>query len=143
MSTDLTSLAKQIAGLSDAQALDLLSSIEALAARAHAHKAAMAAAVIQRDAWAAKVMCSCGRAPVLGRRVQWEQVYVRIGVATGYASEPAGGLIVSGGEYDSPPHDADDVKTAARDLWVSCGENDCEHGWTRIPGGRDAIVEWE
>lgn len=140
---DLSTLAQQIAGLSDTQALDLLSSIEALTLRAHAHKAAMAAAEAQRDTWASKAMCPCGKPPILARHVQWEQISVRLGVDAGYAGDLAGGLIASEGEYESPPPDADDVKKAAGDLWVSCGENDCEHGWTRIPGGYDGIVGWE
>jgi hypothetical protein len=140
-SLSLPDLAKQLASLTDAQALDLLSSIEGLTARAAAHKAAMAAAEAQRDAWAPKVVCSCGEAATVARYVRWEQASIRLGIQTWRHTGPTGGVIVSVADYsDTPSNDADVTKVAG-DLWVSCAKPECP--WVRIPGGHDGIVDWE
>lgn len=137
---DLSTLAQQIAGLSDAQALDLLSSIEALTARAHAHKTAMAAAEAQRDAWAEQMFCrDCGQPATIAMQARWEVVSVRPGICT---VNTKGGLVASDADYASDPPSQDaDVVSVSRDLWVSCGDDDC--AWVRIPDGRAAIVDWE
>ena len=141
MSTDLTSLAKQIAGLSDAQALDLLSSIEALTARAHAHKTAMAAAEAQRDAWAPRMVCGCGEPATVCRYIRWEQASVRVGIQTWRSTGPTGGIIAANSDYADAPTNDVDVEQVAGDLWVSCSKEECV--WVRIPGGHGGIVGWE
>lgn len=142
MSTDLTSLAKQIAGLTDTQALDLLSSIEALTLRAHAHKAAMAAAEAQRDALAPLLVCPCGEPATVSRHIAWEACGIRPGVQTYKSTGPTGGFVMFNTDIGEAPQTGDAaIDAGLRDLWVSCEKPEC--GWTRIPGGRDAVVEWE
>lgn len=138
---DLSTLAKQIAGLSDAQACDLLSSIEALTARANAHKAAMAAAEVQRDTWAPRLVCPCGEPATVSRHISWETAGIRLGIQT-WKPVPTGGFILSSNDIGDGPQTGDPALEAAmHDLWVSCDQPAC--GWTRIPGGRDAVVDWD
>jgi hypothetical protein len=137
----LPDIAKQLASLTDAQALELLSSIEGLTARAAAHKAAMITAEAQRDAWATKVVCGCGEPATVCRYVRWEQAHIRVGIAT-WQPKPKGGIITSDSDYADAPSNAPDVKKVGGDLWVSCGKNECP--WVRIPGGHDdGIAGWE
>jgi hypothetical protein len=143
-SLSLPDLAKQLASLTDAQALDLLSSIEGLTARAAAHKAAMAAAEAQRDAWATKIVCGCGKPATVARYVRWEEARIRPGIATWLPTGPTGGIVAHDSDYESPPSSRDeDLKRFSGDLWAHCTEKDCDHAWTRVLGGYAAIVEWE
>jgi len=139
-SLSIPDLAKQLSSLTNAQALDLLSTIEALTARAAAHKAAMAAAEAQRDAWAPKVVCSCGEAAMVARYVRWEQASIRVGISA-WRKEPEGGIIATASDYEDAPSNDADVTKVAGDLWVSCSKEECP--WVRIPGGHDGIVGWE
>ena len=139
-SLSIPDLAQQLSALTNAQALDLLSTIEALTARAAAHKAAMAAAEAQRDAWAPKVVCSCGEAATVARYVRWEQASIRVGIAA-WRREPEGGIIATASDYEDAPSNDEDVNRVAGDLWVSCSKEECP--WVRIPGGHDGIVGWE
>ena len=137
----LPDLAKHLAALTGEQALDLLSSIEGLTARAAAHKAAMAAAEAQRDAWAPKVVCGCGEPATVCRYVRWEQASIRVGIQTWRSTGPTGGIIAAHSDCEDAPSDDVDVEQVAGDLWVSCSKEECV--WVRIPGGHDGIVGWE
>jgi hypothetical protein len=139
-SLSIPDLAKHLAALTGEQALDLLSSIEGLTARAAAHKAAMAAAEAQRDAWAPKVVCGCGEPATVCRYVRWEQASIRVGIAA-WRREPEGGIIANASDYEDAPSNDADVTKVAGDLWVSCSKEECV--WVRIPGGHDGIVGWE
>ncbi len=140
-SLSIPDLAKQLAALTGEQALDLLSSIEGITAKATAHKAAMAAAEAQRDAWAAKMVCPCGKPATVSRHIAWEQASIRVGIQT-WKDVPTGGFVVSSNDLgDAPQTGSAAIDAALNDLWVSCEDIAC--GWTRIPGGRDGIVDWE
>lgn len=135
-------LAKHLASLSGEQALDLLSSIEGLTAKATAHKTAMAAAEAQRDAWAPKMVCSCGEPATEATYVRWEIASIRLGIPTWRSDDRlAGGIIASASDFGDSPTNDEDVKRIEGDLWVSCGKSEC--AWRRIPGGNAAIVGWE
>lgn len=141
MAIDLTSLAKQIADLNDAQACALLSSIEGLTARVVAYKANVVAAEAQRDAWAAKLTCpDCGEPATVARSVMWEQFLIRPGIEN-RSSCPLGGILGHDSNPADPPSDDAGVRTVTDDLWVSCTKTGC--GWRRVSGGRAAIVGWE
>jgi hypothetical protein len=140
-SLSIPDLAKHLASLTDAQALDLLSSIEGLTARAAAHKAAMAAAEAERDVWAPRLVCPCGEPATVSRHIVWETCNIRAGIQT-WKSVPTGGFVMSDTSIaDAPQTGSAAIDKANRDLWVSCEKPEC--GWTRIPGGRDAVVDWE
>ena len=140
-SLSIPDLAKQLAALTDAQALDLLSSIEGLTARAAAHKTAMAADEAQRDAWAAKMVCPCGKPATVSRHIAWETSSIRVGIQT-WKDVPTGGFVMSNNDLgDAPQTGSAAIDAGLRDLWVSCETPEC--GWTRIPSGRDGIVDWE
>jgi len=137
-------LAKHLAALTGEQALDLLSSIEGLTAKATAHKTAMAAAEAERDAWVAKIVCGCGKPATVARYVRWEEARIRPGIATWRPTGVTGGIVASDADYESAPSSNDeDFKRFSGDLWAHCTEKDCDHAWTRVPGGYAAIVEWE
>jgi hypothetical protein len=134
-------LAKHLAALTGEQALDLLSSIEGLTARAAAHKAAVVAAEAERDAWAPRLVCPCGEPATVSRHIAWETCGIRVGIST-WRPVLTGGFVMSNNDLgDAPQTGSAAIDAALHDLWVSCEKPEC--GWTRIPGGRDAIVEWE
>jgi hypothetical protein len=140
-SLSIPDLAKQLAALTDAQALDLLSSIEGLTARAAAHKTAMAAAEAERDAWAPRLVCGCGEPATVCRYVRWEQADIRLGIQTWRSTGPKGGIIATHSDCEDSPSNDVDVEQVEGDLWVSCSKEECV--WVRIPGGHAGIVGWE
>jgi hypothetical protein len=102
----------------------------------------MAAAEAQRDTWAPRLVCPCGEPATVCRHIVWENCCIRPGIASGYAGEPTGGFVLSNNDIGDAPQTGDAaIDAGLRDLWVSCEKPEC--GWTRIPGGRDGIVEWE
>jgi len=132
-------IAAALAALTPAQALDLLSSIEALQAKAEQARVLRTQAEAQRDEVLARCTCNCGKPATFGLFAEWRQVSLRphVDLARG-----AGGLEGSDCEFaDAGPGDVE--AWVDMDLWVNCGDNDCTAGWRRVPRGlRDAIKDW-
>jgi hypothetical protein len=132
-------IAAALAALTPVQALDLLSSIEALQAKAEQARTLKAQAEAQRNEVLARCTCNCGEPAKFVRFAEWRQASLRpyVDLVRG-----TGGLEGMNCEFaDAGPGDVElwvDV-----DMWVHCGERDCAAGWKRVPNGvRDAIKDW-
>jgi hypothetical protein len=129
-------IAAALAALTPVQALDLLSSIEALKAKAEQARALKAQAEAQRDEVLARCTCNCGKPAEFGLFAEWRQAslspYVNLLRGTG-------GLEGNCCEFaDAGPGDEAWVDV---DLWVHCGKRECS--WKRVPNGvRDMIKDW-
>jgi hypothetical protein len=131
-------LATQLAKLTPAQALNLLSSIEALQAKANEARTLRAQAEAQRDEVLARCTCNCGKPATYGLYGEWRQMGLRPYVDT---NEGIGGLESVDSEYADFGPDAE--SWVDEDLFVHCGERDCKAGWRRVKGGQqNAIKNW-
>ena len=136
-------LAKQLSSLTDAQALDLLSSIEGLTARAAAARAVRTRAEAERDARA--LTCDCGKPVARFRFLDCVEETVTLGTTTRRVNGEyvlKGGYVAQGDTWDGGQV-VPSTKPVFTTVWFSCEDRNCNQ-WIEIEGGSNThLAGWE